>query len=119
MRQLQFSRDLAGTPQAQGLCQGLPSAQGSGQSAAKGVAGRGAVDGVDGKARLQPPLAALARANLQKFLIRKLLEARQKLADLRNKAAGNDKFEDLLNEVLQNTDKIAQLSKEVGPKSDE
>ena len=38
---------------------------------------------------------------------------------LRNKAAGNDKFEDLLNEVLQNTDKIAQLTKEVGPKSDE
>ena len=51
--------------------------------------------------------------------LRKLLEARQKLADLRNKAAGNDKFEDLLNEVLQNTDKIAQLSKEVGPKSEE
>jgi len=51
--------------------------------------------------------------------LRKLLEARQKLADLRNKAAGNDKFEDLLNEVLQNTDKIAQLTKEVGPKSEE
>ena len=51
--------------------------------------------------------------------LRKLLEARQKLADLRNKAAGNDKFEDLLNEVLQNTDKIAQLSREVGPKSEE
>ena len=46
--------------------------------------------------------------------LRQLLEARQKLADLRNKAAGNDKFEDLLNEVLQNTDKIAQLTKEVG-----
>ena len=51
--------------------------------------------------------------------LRKLLEARQKLADLRNKAAGNDKFEDLLNDVLANTDKIAQLSKEVGPKSEE
>ena len=51
--------------------------------------------------------------------LRKLLEARQKLADLRNKAAGNDKFEDLSNEVLQNTDKIAQLSREVGPKSEE
>ncbi len=50
--------------------------------------------------------------------LRKLLEARQKLADLRNKAAGNDKFEDLLNEVLLNTDKITQLSKEVGPKSE-
>ena len=38
---------------------------------------------------------------------------------LRNKAAGNDKFEDLLNDVLQNTDKIAQLSREVGGKSEE
>jgi len=46
--------------------------------------------------------------------LRKLMEARQKLADLRNKAAGNNKFEDLLNEVLQSTDKLAQLSKEVG-----
>ena len=44
--------------------------------------------------------------------LRKLLEARQKLADLRNKAAGNDKFEDLLNEVLQNTDKIARSDSE-------
>lgn len=51
--------------------------------------------------------------------LRKLLEARQKLADLRNKAAGNDKFEDLLNDVLQNTDKIAQLTREVGGKSEE
>lgn len=46
--------------------------------------------------------------------LRRLLEARQKLADLRNKAAGNDRFEDLLNDVLQNTDKIAQLSSEIG-----
>lgn len=45
--------------------------------------------------------------------LRKLLEARQKLADLRNKMAGNDKFEELLSEILQNTDKIAQLSREV------
>jgi type VI secretion system protein ImpB len=46
--------------------------------------------------------------------LKKLLEARQKLSDLRNKMAGNDKFEDLLNEVLANTDKIATLSKELG-----
>ncbi len=46
--------------------------------------------------------------------LKKLLEARQKLSDLRNKMAGNDKFEDLLKEVLQNTDKIAALSKELG-----
>ena len=47
--------------------------------------------------------------------LKKLLEARQRLADLRNKAAGNNKFEDLLNEVLMNTDKITQLTKEMGP----
>ena len=46
--------------------------------------------------------------------LRKLLDARQKLADLRNKMAGNDKFEELLNEVLQNTDQITRLTKEVG-----
>ena len=52
--------------------------------------------------------------------LRKLLEARQRLADLRNKMAGNDKFEELLNEVLQNTDQIAQLSKELpGPSEEE
>lgn len=45
--------------------------------------------------------------------LRKLLEARQRLADLRNKMAGNDKFEELLNEVLQNTDQITRLSKEL------
>ena len=38
-----------------------------------------------------------------------LLEARTKLADLRNKLAGNDKLEDLLTEVLNNTDSLAAL----------
>lgn len=46
--------------------------------------------------------------------LRKLLEARQKLADLRNKMAGNDKFDELLNEVLQSTDQITRLTREVG-----
>ena len=41
--------------------------------------------------------------------LRKLLEARTKLADLRNKLAGNDKLEDLLTEVLNNTDSLAAL----------
>lgn len=45
--------------------------------------------------------------------LRKLLEARQRLADLRNKMAGNDKFEELLNDVLQNTDQITKLSQEL------
>jgi len=41
--------------------------------------------------------------------LRKLLEARTKLADLRNKLAGNDKLEDLLNDVLNSTEKMAEL----------
>jgi type VI secretion system protein ImpB len=41
--------------------------------------------------------------------LRKLLEARSKLADLRNKLAGNDKLEDLLNDVLHSTEKLAEL----------
>ena len=39
----------------------------------------------------------------------RLLEARGKLADLRNKLAGNDALEDILSEVLSSTDKLAQL----------
>jgi transcription termination factor NusB len=41
----------------------------------------------------------------------KLLEARSKLADLRNKLAGNDKLEDILNDVLNNTEKLDSLRK--------
>ncbi|MYM36135.1 type VI secretion system contractile sheath small subunit [Duganella sp. FT94W] len=39
----------------------------------------------------------------------KLLEARSKLADLRNKLAGNDALEDILSDVLNNTDKLASI----------
>jgi type VI secretion system protein ImpB len=42
--------------------------------------------------------------------LRKLLEARTKLADLRNKLAGNEKLEDILNDVLTNTEKLSELS---------
>lgn len=42
--------------------------------------------------------------------LKKLLEIRTKLADLRNKLAGNDKLEDLLNEVLNSTEQLAALS---------
>jgi len=42
----------------------------------------------------------------------KLLEARSKLADLRNKLAGNEKLEDILNDVLTNTEKLKQLGVE-------
>ncbi len=41
--------------------------------------------------------------------LRKLQEARTRLADLRNKLAGNDKLEDLLGEVLSNTASLAAL----------
>ncbi|HZV66124.1 MAG TPA: type VI secretion system contractile sheath small subunit [Telluria sp.] len=40
-----------------------------------------------------------------------LLEARTKLADLRNKLAGNDKLDDILSDVLGNTEKLGQLRK--------
>ncbi|AKX44205.1 type VI secretion protein [Thiopseudomonas alkaliphila] len=45
--------------------------------------------------------------------LRKLQEARSKLADLRNKMAGSEKLEDILNEVLVNTEKLQQLTAEV------
>jgi type VI secretion system protein ImpB len=41
--------------------------------------------------------------------LRQLLDARTKLADLRNKLAGNDKLEDILTDVLNNTDKLSTL----------
>lgn len=44
--------------------------------------------------------------------LRKLLEARQRLSDLRNKLAGNEKLEDILGEVLSNTEKLQQLGSE-------
>ena len=44
--------------------------------------------------------------------LRKLLEARTKLADLRNKLAGNEKLEDILGDVLSNTEKLRTLGDE-------
>ena len=51
--------------------------------------------------------------------LRKLLEARTKLSDLRNKLAGNDKLEDVLSDVLSNTEKLKQLGEEAGTKYQE
>ncbi|WKB52781.1 type VI secretion system contractile sheath small subunit [Eleftheria terrae] len=48
--------------------------------------------------------------------LRKLMEARTKLADLRNKMAGNEKLEDLLGEVLSNTERLQQLGAETQAK---
>lgn len=44
--------------------------------------------------------------------LRKLLEARTKLSDLRNKLAGNERLEDVLADVLSNTEKLQQLGVE-------
>lgn len=44
--------------------------------------------------------------------LRKLLEVRTKLSDLRNKLAGNDKLEDILGDVLNNTEQLAKLGQE-------
>lgn len=44
--------------------------------------------------------------------LRKLLEARSKLSDLRNKLAGNDKLEDLLGDVLTNTESLQKIGQE-------
>ena len=48
--------------------------------------------------------------------LRKLLEARSKLSDLRNKLAGNEKLEDILADVLRNTEKLQQLGGEAQAK---
>ena len=50
--------------------------------------------------------------------LRRLLDARTKLADLRNKLAGNDKLEDILNDVLNSTEKLAQLEQQSTAKKD-
>ena len=44
--------------------------------------------------------------------LKKLLEARTKLADLRNKLLGNEKLEDILTDVLNSTEKLATLSQQ-------
>lgn len=46
--------------------------------------------------------------------LRKLVEARERLTDLRNKISNSERLEDLLDEVLQNTDQVRKLSVEAG-----
>ena len=46
--------------------------------------------------------------------LRRLLETRAKLANLRSSVAGNDKLESLLQEVLQNTSSRNRLRSEIG-----
>ena len=42
--------------------------------------------------------------------LQKLVAARERLSDLRNKISNNERLEDLLDEVLHNTDQIRRLS---------
>jgi type VI secretion system protein ImpB len=42
--------------------------------------------------------------------LRKLLEVRQRLAELRNKMIGNDRLEELLEDVLRDTEKLREIS---------
>ena len=51
--------------------------------------------------------------------LRKLQEARSKLSDLRNKLAGNEKLEDVLAEVLTNTEQLKKLGAEATPQEQE
>jgi type VI secretion system protein ImpB len=46
--------------------------------------------------------------------LRKLIEARRKLAELRSKLDGNDKLDELLQDVISSTDALTRLSKEAG-----
>ncbi len=44
--------------------------------------------------------------------LRRLVEARERLTDLRNKISNNERLEDLLDDVLKNTDQIRKMSVE-------
>jgi type VI secretion system protein ImpB len=46
--------------------------------------------------------------------LRKLVETRRRLSDLLSKLDGNDKLEELLQDVLASTEKVEQLAKEAG-----
>jgi type VI secretion system protein ImpB len=46
--------------------------------------------------------------------LRKLVEARRRLSDLLSKMDGNDKLEDLLSDIIQNTGAQRQLSEQLG-----
>ena len=51
--------------------------------------------------------------------LRKLVEARRKLSDLLSKLEGNDKLDQLLQDVMASTDSLAKLEKESGIQKEE
>ena len=46
--------------------------------------------------------------------LKKLVDARQRLSDLLNKLDGNDKLDELLQQVINDTDSLQRLGKEAG-----
>jgi len=50
--------------------------------------------------------------------LRKLVEARQKLSDLRSKMDGNEKLENILNDIISDVDKQKQISDAIGNKEE-
>jgi type VI secretion system protein ImpB len=46
--------------------------------------------------------------------VRKMVEARQKLSNLLNKLDGNDRLDELLQDVITSTDSLQKLGDEVG-----
>lgn len=46
--------------------------------------------------------------------MRRLLEARNKLVEIRNKIAGNERLEERMQEILQSTEELQALGKEIG-----
>ena len=50
--------------------------------------------------------------------LRKLLEVRTRLSDLRNKISGNDKFEELLDEIMRDTEKLKKIGASRNKKGD-
>lgn len=51
--------------------------------------------------------------------LRKLVEARQRLSDLRSKMDGNDKLESLLGDIISDVEKQKQLSSQLGTRTEE
>ena len=51
--------------------------------------------------------------------VRKLVEARRRLSDLLSKLDGNDKLDELLQEVIASTDSLQKLGEQVGVKKGE
>jgi len=51
--------------------------------------------------------------------VRKLVEARKRLSELLNKLDGNDKLDELLQDVISSTDSLEKLGKEAGAVTDQ